>query len=62
MKHSISTVRTGHEKTDWFQIGKGVCQACILPPGLFTLYRVHHAKCQTGLSTSWNQDCLEKYQ
>ena len=38
MKHSISTVRTGPEKTDWFQIGKGVCQACILPPGLFNLY------------------------
>ena len=32
-----ATVRTGHE-TDWFQIGKGVCQGCILSPCLFTLY------------------------
>ena len=33
-----ATVRTGHETTDWFQIGKGVCQGCILSPRLFTLY------------------------
>ena len=32
------TVRTGHGKTDWFQIGKGVCQGCILSPCLFNLY------------------------
>ena len=31
-------VRTGHGTTDWFQIGKGVCQSCILSPCLFTLY------------------------
>ena len=31
-------VRTGHETTDWFQIGKGVCQVCILLLGLFNLY------------------------
>ena len=31
-------VRTGHETTDWFQIGKGVCQGCILSPCLFNLY------------------------
>ena len=31
-------VRTGHGKTDWFQIGKGVCQGCILSPCLFNLY------------------------
>ena len=31
-------VRTGHETTDWFQIGKGVCQGCILSPCLFHLY------------------------
>ena len=31
-------VRTGHEITDWFQIGKGVCQGCILSPCLFNLY------------------------
>ena len=32
-----ATVRNGHETTDWFQIGKGVCQGCILPPCLFNL-------------------------
>ena len=32
------TVRTGHRTTDWFQIGKGVCQACILSPCLFNFY------------------------
>ena len=31
-----ATVRTGHGTTDWFQIGKGVCQGCILSPCLFT--------------------------
>ena len=33
-----ATVRTGHETTDWFQIGKGVCQGYILSPFLFKLY------------------------
>ena len=33
-----ATVRTGHGTTDWFQIGKGVCQACILSPCLFNFY------------------------
>jgi len=33
-----ATVRTQHETTDWFQIGKGVCQGCILSPCLFNLY------------------------
>ena len=33
-----ATVTTGHETTDWFQIGKGVCQGCILSPCLFNLY------------------------
>ena len=32
------TVRTGHGTTDWFQIGKGVHQRCILSPCLFNLY------------------------
>ena len=32
------TVRTGHGTTDWFQIGKGVCQGCILSPCLFNFY------------------------
>ena len=33
-----ATVRTGHGTTDWFQIGKGVCQGCIFSPCLFNLY------------------------
>ena len=33
-----ATVRTGHETTDWFQIGKGVHQGCILSPCLFSLH------------------------
>ena len=33
-----ATVRTGHGITDWFQIGKGVRQGCILTPCLFNLY------------------------
>ena len=33
-----ATVRTGHGKTDWFQIGKGVCQGCVLSPCLFNFY------------------------
>ena len=31
-------IRTGHGTTDWFQIGKGVCQSCLLSPCLFNLY------------------------
>ena len=33
-----ATVRTGHRTTDWFQIGKGICQGCILSPCLFNFY------------------------
>ena len=33
-----ATVRTAHGTTGWFQIGKGVCQGCILSPCLFNLY------------------------
>ena len=33
-----ATVRTGHGTTDWFQIGKGVLQGCVLSPCLFNLY------------------------
>ena len=36
-----ATVRTGH-RTDWFQIGKEVCQGCILSPCLFNLYAKKH--------------------
>ena len=43
-----ATVRTGHGTTDWFQIGKGVRQGCILSSCLFNLCRVHHEKCWAG--------------
>ena len=33
-----AAIRTGHGTTHWFQIGKGVCQGCILSPCLFNLY------------------------
>ena len=36
--HQEAIVRTGHGTTDWFQIGKGVCQGCILSPCLFNFY------------------------
>ena len=56
-----ATVRTGHGTTDWFQMGKGVPQGCMLSPCLFNLYAEYIMR-NTGLETSWNQDCQEKYQ
>src|SRR5574341_1413197 len=45
-----ATVRTGHRTTDWFQIGKGVCQGCILSPCLFNFYaeyvKIGRASCR----------------
>ena len=43
-----TTVRTGHGTTDWFQIGKGACQGCILSPCLFNLYAEYIMR-NTGL-------------
>jgi len=43
-----ATVRTGHGTTDWFKIGKGVCQGCILSPCLFNLYAEYIMR-NTGL-------------
>ena len=56
-----ATVRTGHGTTDWFQIGKGVHQGCILSPRLFNLYAEYIMKRWTGRNRGWNQDCREKY-
>ena len=55
--------RTGHGTTDWFLIGKGVCQGCVLSPCLFNFY-AEYIMWNTELdeSTRWNQDCWEKYQ
>ena len=46
-----ATVRTGHGTTDWFQIGKGVRQGCILSPCLFNLYAEYIMR-NTGLDES----------
>ena len=43
-----ATVRTGHGTTDWFKIGKGVCQGCILLPCLFNFYAEYIMR-NTGL-------------
>ena len=56
-----ATVRTGHGTTDWFQIGKGVHQGCILSPCLFNLHAEYIMRnAGLDLSTSWNQDCWGK--
>ena len=43
-----ATVRIAHGSTDWFQIGKGVCQGCILSPRLFNFYAEYIMR-NTGL-------------
>ena len=48
MQVKEATVRTGHGKTEWFQIGKGVCQGCILSACLFNLYAEYIMR-NTGL-------------
>ena len=54
-----ATVRTGHRTTDWFQIGKGVCQGCILSPCLFNLYVEYIMRnaglkeTQAGIKIAW---------
>ena len=54
-----ATVRTGHGIMDWFQIGKGVHQGCILSPCLINLY-AEHIMWNAGLDES--QDWLVKHQ
>ena len=52
-------VRTGHGTTDWFQIGKGECQGCILSPCLFNLYAEYIMRntaldeMQAGIKIAW---------
>ena len=58
----VATVRTGHGTADWFQIGKGVHQACILSPCLFNLYAEYIMRNAGMDKARCNQDCQEKYQ
>ena len=57
-----ATLRTGHGTMDWFKLGKEYIKTVYCHPAYSLLCRVHHAKCWAGRSTSWNQDCREKYQ
>ena len=56
---SGSNSRTGHGTTDWFQIGKGVCQGCILSPCLFNFYAEYIMRnaglevAQAGIKIAW---------
>ena len=58
-----ATARTGHGTT-WTRskLGKEYIKAVYSHPAYLLICKVHHAKCQIGLITSWNQDCWEKYQ
>ena len=61
-----ATIRTEHGTMDWFKIGKGVHQGCILSPCLFNLYTEYIMRntgldeAQTGIKIA--EDCQEKYQ
>ena len=52
-----ATVRTRHGTTDWFQIEKGVCQACILSPCLFNLY-AEYIMGNARMDEAWNLELL----
>ena len=56
-----AAIRTGHGTTDWFKIRKGVWQGCVLSPCFYNLYAEYFMR-NVGWTTSWNQDCWEKYQ
>ena len=56
-----ATVRTGHGTTNWFQIGKGVCQGCILSPCLFNLYAEYVMR-NAGLEEALKEQKQEKSQ
>ena len=62
-----ATVRIGHGTMDWLQIGKGVCQSCILSPCLFNLYAeyiMHNAglhEAQSRIKIAWRNTNNFKY-
>ena len=53
---------TWHGTTDWFQIRKEYVKAVYCHPACLTYMQIHHEKIWLWWSTSWNQDCQEKYQ
>ena len=61
-----ATVRTGHGKTDWFQIGKGICQGCILSSCLFNFYTEYILKnsrldeAQDRIKIAWSKGRITK--
>ena len=54
-----TTVRTGHRAIDWFQIGKGVRQGCILSPCLFNLYAEYIMRNAGRSISGWKKHKLE---
>ena len=56
-----STVRTRHEMMDCFQVGKQYIKLYTFTLFIQLISKVPHVKCCAGWSTSWNQDCQEKY-
>ena len=55
-----ATARTGHGTMNWFQIGKGLCQGCILSHNLFNLYTVRSVQSPSHVqlfATSWTAAC-----
>ena len=62
-----TTLRTGHGTTDWFQIGKGVHQGCILSPCLFNLYAEYIMRnagldeTQAGIKTAGRHNNILRY-
>ena len=57
-----TTVITGHGKTDWFQIGKGVCQVCILSPAYLTYMQSASCEMLDWMKHKLESRLLEKYQ
>ena len=57
-----ATVRTGHGTKNWFQTGKGYVKAVYCHPAYLTPLQSISCEMLAGWSTSWNQDCWEKYQ
>ena len=61
-----AAVRTSHGRMDWFQIGKGVSQGCILSPWLFNLYAEHIMRnarleeAQAGIKIAWRIPWIEE--